>query len=254
MRTIRLLAAYGRRSFLQWLAWRGFLFSLAINQALPPLIGLAIWATALPGQNVSLYYVALLVVRLATVSYEQHTFSNGVYSGDFTDDLVRPHAAVTPLVSVNLAMRALHVLICTPLIVVVALWSGVRIDGTLVMLALPAVVLAGALQFLWTYLLALSAFWTERAHGVTALGSTLIFLLGGEAAPLYLVSPTLQAWTTALPFRSMMGFPAEIVAGHLDGAALVTGYLWQIVWLGIFAALANRVWRAGIRRYTAVGG
>jgi hypothetical protein len=83
------------------------------------------------------------------------------------------------------------------------------------LLAVPALVGAAALQFMFTYTLALSAFWTERAHGVVGIGGTLVFLLGGEAVPAPLLPDALRPLGVALPFRAMHGFPAEIAAGML---------------------------------------
>ena len=91
MRLARLLAIYTRRKFLQWLGWRAFLITLAVNQAVTPLLGLAVWSAALPGRSgIAGYYVALLAVQLLTVSYEHHTFSNGIYAGDLSGDLLKP--------------------------------------------------------------------------------------------------------------------------------------------------------------------
>ncbi len=87
IRLLHLLGIGIWRKFLEWLAWRGFLFTLVINQAVTPLMGLALWSVALPGSSrISTYYVALLAVQLMTVSYEHHTFSNGIYAGALNHD------------------------------------------------------------------------------------------------------------------------------------------------------------------------
>jgi ABC-2 type transport system permease protein len=215
MRTLRILRAYITHYLLAWLASRSFAFTLVANQAVTPLIGLAVWSTALPGTNLSSYYLALLVTRLVTVSYEQHTFSGRIYNGELIDDLLRPHSAVLATLGQNLALRAWHVLIGLPAIVAVLLLSQASFTLSNALLAVPALVGAAALQFMFTYTLALSAFWTERAHGVVGIGGTLVFLLGGEAVPAPLLPDALRPLGVALPFRAMHGFPAEIAAGML---------------------------------------
>ncbi|HYI25097.1 MAG TPA: hypothetical protein VD767_06770, partial [Thermomicrobiales bacterium] len=93
-RHLRLLAVYAKRSFLAWFVARSFLFTLVVNQATMPLLGFAVWSTALPGRaDVSTYYVAILAVQLLTVSYEYHTVSKAIYQGELNDDLLRPHPA-----------------------------------------------------------------------------------------------------------------------------------------------------------------
>jgi ABC-2 type transport system permease protein len=189
-----------------------------------------------------------------TVSYEQHTFSNGIYAGALSHDLLRPQPVVLRPLGENLAMRLWHLLVGLPLIVVAGLVAGVSFQGQAVLLAIPAVLLAATLRFLFTYLLALTAFWTEQAHGVVGFGETLLFLLGGSAAPLTLFPERFRLVGEALPFGAMLGFPAEIDAGSVRGPAVVTAYGWQLLWLAVFLPAAVMVWRAGLRRYTAVGG
>ncbi len=234
---------------------RSFLISLAINQMVTPLLGLAVWSVALPGSaSISTYYVALLAVQLMTVSYEHHTFSNGIYAGDVSHDLLKPHPVVISTLGMNVALRIWHLLIGLPIIVIAGLVAGVSFDSRFVLAAIPAIILAVALRFLFTYILALSAFWTQQAHGVVGFGETLIFLLGGSAAPVTLFPASLRPLGEALPFRAMLGFPAEIAAGSLNGSQILQGYSWQCGWIGVFAFAAMLIWRSGVRRYTAVGG
>lgn len=255
LRFLNLLRGYVLREVLQALAWRGFLLTLVINQAVTPLLGLAVWSAVLPGRAaISTYYVALLAVQLMTVSYEHHTFSNGIYAGDLSGDLVKPQPVVITTLGANIALRIWHLLFGLPLIMAAAVVAGVAFDRRNVLGALPALVLAAALRFLFTYSLALSAFWTQQAQGVVGFGETLIFLLGGVAAPITLFPESIRPIGEALPFRAMLGFPAEIAAGHLRPAQVLVGYGWQVIWIAAFALAVTLVWRAGLRRYTAVGG
>ena len=195
MRLMQLLALATWREWLQVMAWRAFLVTLVVNQVVIPLLGLAVWSAALPGDpNIARYYVALLAVQLLTVSYEHHTFANAIYAGDLSADLLRPQPVVVGVLGSNLALRGWHLVIGLP-VIVAALWlTGASFDPLLVLAALPAVALAAAVRFVWTYTLALAAFWTEQAHGVVGFGETLIFLLGGAAAPMTLFP---AAWRTA---------------------------------------------------------
>ncbi len=154
----------------------------------------------------------------------------------------------------NIALRIWHLLTGLPLIIVAAIVSGVSFDLKAILLALPALVLAAALRFLFTYLLALSAFWTEQAHGVVGFGETLIFLLGGSAAPVMLFPARIRPLGEVLPFQSMLGFPAAIASSGLSAMEILAGYGWQLLWIAVFVLLVVLVWRSGLRRYTAIGG
>ena len=255
MRRVRLLALYTWRELLQTLAWRAFLFTLVINQIVTPLLGLAVWSAALPGDmQISGYYIALLAVQLMTVSYEHHTLANSIYDGGFSQELLKPHPVVLGVLGINIALRIWHLLIGLPLIVAAMWLVGASFDTQLVLVAIPAVVLAAAVRFVWTYSLALGGFWTHQAHGVVGFGEMLIFLLGGAAAPVPLFPEAVRPFAVILPFRSMLGFPAEIAAGSLDSQQIIVGYGLQLLWLVLTTLLAQTLWLWGLRRYTAVGG
>lgn len=253
MRIVRLIWGYVRMAFLQWFAWRSFIFTLAINQAVTPLIGLALWSTALPERSFVSYYIVLLFVRLATVSYENHTFSGAIYQGDLADLLLRPHAVVLSPLGENIAMRIWHIFIVIPLIVLVMMVVPLQLSMANLLYALPALLLAAALQFVFTFGLAISAFWSERAHGITNFGRSLIFLLGGEAVPIALLPDQWRVLGELLPFRAMLGFPAEIASGLLSHEAILRGYAVQAVWLLLMGGAVYLLWLRGVRRFTAVG-
>ncbi len=255
IRTLRLLRGYVWINLVLWMGVRSFLFTLVVNQAITPLIGLAVWTTALRGETaVSSYYVALLAVRLLTVSYENHTFSNRIYAGELADDLLKPHDVVVSPLGMNLAIRLLHGLVGLPMLAAAAALAGAGFNMTNLALAIPALLLAAGLRFVFTYLLALSALWTQRAHGVVGFGDVLLFLLGGEAAPVPLLPEPLRSWVAALPFRAMLGLPAEVATGYVSGSEVLAGYALQLAWTAAFVALVAVVWRRGVRRYEAVGG
>lgn len=250
-----ILGRYVQRSFLEWSAARSFTFTLVAQAVITPLIGLAVWTRALPGDpGIVLYYAALLVVQLLTVSYEHHTFSWRIYSGELAEDLLRPHPVVLAPLGENLAIRAAHTVMGLPLIALILVLIPTRPAPSDVLLALPAVVLAAGLQFLFTWSLALTAFWTQKAFGVVGIGQALIFLLGGEAFPAWLAPEAVRSLVAVLPFRAMLGFPAEVMAGRVVGESLLVGYGAQIAWVVVMTLAAARIWRAGVRTYTAVGG
>lgn len=254
-RTRRLLMLGVWRASLQWWSWRSFLITLVIGKAVTPLLGLFVWSAATPGEPaIRTYFVVLLAVSLMTVSYEHHTLSNGIYDGNFGSTLLEPRPPVIDFLGQNIALRIWHLLFGLPLIIVVGIAIDVEVDAAAVGVALPATLLAAAARFAWTYTLALSAFWTERAHGVVGFGETMLFLLGGTAAPLAFLPEPFRIVGQALPFWSMLGAPADIAAGNLSGTGILHAYLVQLGWLVALTSMAVAVWRVGIRRFTALGG
>lgn len=73
-------------------------------------------------------------------------------------------------------------------------------------------------------------------------------------APTALLPGPLRVAAALLPFRYMVGFPVEVLTGQLSGVGLWTGFAFQAAWLGAALALFAVLWRAGVKRYSAVGG
>jgi ABC-type uncharacterized transport system permease subunit len=254
-RVLRLTGLHVWREILNWSGGWWFAVTLVAGETIAPLIGLFVWSEVLPGDpRIASYYIALLGVGLMTASYENHTFSGRIYDGYVSHDLLKPQPVVIGPIGVNLAIRVWLVMIGLPVLMLTAL----TLDGSFAVLdvavALPAAVFAALLRFLFTWSLALAAFWTERVHAVVGFGQVLIFLLGGSAAPVVFLPEPVRSIAEALPFRAMLGFPAELATGSLSWAQGVQGYAWQVGWIVVFGVLAMLVWRAGVRRFTAVGG
>ena len=73
-------------------------------------------------------------------------------------------------------------------------------------------------------------------------------------APTRLLPEFLQGAAQILPFRYMVAFPVEVLAGHLGPAEVRAGFAIGTGWLLVALVLSAALWRAGLRRYSAVGG
>lgn len=254
-RLLQLIALRIRMELLEWSGAWWFLLTLVVQAVLGPLIGLFVWSAVYPADSyVTTYYVALLLVTLMTESFEQHTFSEKLYDGTISHDLLRPQPVVINTIGTNLAIRLWLTVMGVPIVLLTGYSFGVSLTWTAALAALPVLVLSATLVFLWTFLLSLTAFWTERVHSIVGFGSTLTHLLGGTAAPLAFLPEALREVGQVLPFYSMFGLPADIAAGRVHGLApLLTGLAYQAGWIAVLITTAVLLWRAGIRRYTVVG-
>ncbi len=254
-RNATLLGGYARRHFLSWTAGWSFAITIYLTRLVQPLIGFALWTKAVPDDpRLAVYFVAMIFCVMATDSPENHTFAQRVYDGAFTDDLLRPHPIVFHTIGFNVAFKAFNMLGAIPIVLVVGLLSDVRIDVGNVLLALPAVVIGSALAFVLMFTLAQSAFWTPRVHAVTQAGNSMIFLIGGGAAPIPFLPEGVRPILEVLPFRMINGFPCEVLSGMTTGPAILRGYVLQLVWLAVMIVVCRLVWRGGVRRYVAIGG
>jgi len=253
-RILRLVRLEIWRQILGWSGAWWFIVTLVIGQAVAPLLGLFVWLhVPVAGAQVGSYYLAVICVALMTASFENHTFAQSIYSGEVAAALLRPQPPVIGPLGENLAIRLWMIVFGAPLIILVGLSVGVSFSPLALLAALPALALAAALRFFFVWTLAMAAFWTERVHAVVAFGTVLIFLLGGSAVPNALLPDPLRTIAQLLPFRSMLGFPAELAAGTLTVADAAAGYAISLFWTAALGCCAVGAWRLGIRRYSTVG-
>ncbi|NCC37456.1 MAG: ABC transporter permease, partial [Chloroflexia bacterium] len=107
-------------------------------------------------------------------------------------------------------------------------------------------------MFLW--LLGMITFWTTRVSALYELYFAVELLLSGRLVPMSLLPPWARDLAMFMPFQWTFGFPIEALVGTLSTTELLTGLAIQVLWILIGLGLVQLVWRAGVRRYGAVGG
>jgi ABC-2 type transport system permease protein len=251
-----------------WLQYRGFFFVLAFGWMIPPLVYLFVWSTA-AGQPGGLagahglsrgdfvaYYLVLILVNQLTYAQTNWTVGDMIREGLLSTWLLRPLPALYHVLASELAGKVVYMVFIVPVSALLAVWLRPELhtnwlNGGLFVLAL---LLAWGLRFFWGYGLALLAFWAARADALLAVQDTLVFLLAGMVAPVSLLPPVMQTTARLLPFWYMVGFPVEIVTGHLRPGEILSGLALQLVWLAVAVSLSTLAWQRGLRRYSAVGG
>jgi ABC-2 type transport system permease protein len=253
-----------RRTWASWLQYRGFFFLLAFGWMIPPLIYLFVWSTAAGtatlggftrGDFVG-YYLLLILVNQVTYSQTNWTLGDVIRSGGLSAWLLRPMSPLFNVLSSEAAGKVVYLAFVGPVaaLLAVLLHPEVNAGPRQLCAFVPALALAWALRFAWGYALALLAFWATRADALLAVQDSLVFLLGGQVAPVALLPGALRLLALVLPFRYMLGFPVEVLTGNLDTQALLAGFAFQLGWLALALALATLAWRRGLRRFSAVGG
>jgi ABC-2 type transport system permease protein len=253
-----------RGLWLSWLQYRSFFFLLAFGWMIPPLIYLLVWSSAagdgaiagLSRGDFVAYYLILILVNQVTYAQTNWTVGDLIRYGQMNRVLLRPLPPIYDALASELAGKVVYLAFDVPVVGLLALVLHPELKLTLEggLAFVPALLMAWALRFFWGYCLALLAFWATRADALLGLQDALIFLLAGQVAPVALLPGVLQSAAKILPFRYMVSFPVEVLTGQAAGAALLKGFALQAGWLALAVALYAIIWRAGVRRYSAVGG
>jgi ABC-2 type transport system permease protein len=243
---------------------RGFFFVLAFGWMIPPLIYLFVWSTAAGAGTVGgftrgafiAYYLVLINVNQLTYSQTNWTVGDLIRYGGMNAQLLYPMPPIYHAIASEIAGKVVFMAFILPVTFILGLILRPEFTITLVQipLFLLALLLAWALRFFWGYWLALLAFWVTRSDSLLVVQDSLIFLLSGQVAPTALLPGVLRAAALVLPFRYMVGFPVEILTGGLTPGETALGFAIQAAWVVVAVVLYRLIWRAGLRRYAAVGG
>lgn len=259
-RALRIAGALLSSQYAYMLEYRAEIALWALSGVLP-LIMLAVWhgsdgaaAAGLTPQGLGRYFLAAFVVRQFSVVWLIHVFEEDALQGKLSPQLLQPLQPLWRYLAAHVAEQATRVpFVALMLAGVLLLQRGLLwlpSPGQL-LLAIAAIQAAFVLRFLLQTLVAMLCFWSERAAALDRLLLIPYLFLSGLVAPLESFPPAVRRMAEFTPFPVMVSFPAKLLAGeHVDVGA---GFLNIALWCAVLFPLSQLLWRAGVRRYSAMG-
>ena len=225
-----------------------------------PLIMLGVWsgsgaaAAGLSAQQLSHYFLAAFVVRQFTVVWLIQVFEDDALQGRLSPFLLQPLSPLWRYLAAHFSEQASRI----PFVAVMLLVVGLAAPGLLwlpsagnLLLGILAIVAAFLLRFLLQVLVTTLCFWSERAAALDRLLMIPYLFLSGIVAPLNTFPPAVRRLALATPFPWMVDFPARLLAGEPVNVALGFGAI--AAWCLLLLPIGHWLWRAGLRRYSAMG-
>jgi ABC-2 type transport system permease protein len=226
-----------------------------------PLLMLGLWSQSEAGQALGLgatglsrYFLAAFVVRQFTVVWVIHAFEEDALQGRLSPLLLQPLQPLWRYVAAHLAEQLTRLPFLAAIVAVVMLvhpqaawWPS---PGALLLTALFTW-LGFAVNFLLQTSITMLCFWSERASALDRLLFFPYLALSGLLAPLEAFPPGVRSLALATPFAYQVAIPARLLAGEpvaIGPALAVLG-----AWLALLLPLCLILWRAGVRRYGAMG-
>jgi ABC-2 type transport system permease protein len=249
----------------QW-QYRANLLMYLLYWLVSPIVYLSVWTTVansqgdvqgLTANDFVTYYLILLIVDTLTSDITIHIFEYKIQDGTLSGELLKPaHPILTNTLVSNLSFKALTLIALIPVWLVLVLlfqpdFSGVTLQSLL--LAVPAVILGFGISFLLGATVTCLAFWTTRIYALAEFYFALVVLFSGQFVPLELMPPFIQQLAQFLPFQLLKYFPTQLILGRLSPEMIVRDFALGVAWFGLALALFHLVWRAGIKRFSAVG-
>ncbi|MDP2304425.1 MAG: ABC-2 family transporter protein [Pseudomonadota bacterium] len=226
-----------------------------------PLVMLALWNAAAAegplagfGQaEFARYFGVTLLVRQLTGVWVLWELNQQIRTGALSPALLRPMNPLWWQFAETVAAVPWRVLVLVPVLALVALWRPEIIFVPTPTAALGfGVSLVFALLVAWFVqcLFGILAFWFDQSLGLFQVWFFVWAVLGGYLVPLPLLPAPVAAAAAWLPFHASLGAPVELLLGLAPvGPTLAV----QAGWVAILGLATMFTWRAGLRRYGAVG-
>lgn len=236
-----------------------------IGMVVEPVVYLVVWSTVAQSQggnvegmdagHFAAYFLLGMLVNHATFTWIMWEFEYRVREGILSALLLRPVHPIHKDVADNMAYKMMTLVVLLPIAGLLALvfrptfafewWS------TLVFI--PVLMLAAGLRFLVEWTLALAAFWTTRVSALNQMYFVVFLFFSGRVAPLDLFPEWIQTLSYWLPFRWILYFPIELIAGNQTPQQALTGIGALAGWIAFHLLVMRFVWRRGVRQFSAVG-
>jgi ABC-2 type transport system permease protein len=204
------------------------------------------------------FLLVLLLESLITPGDDEWQVAADIRDGQMNSFLVKPVNYLVYRLVLFVSNRLLYTLVTLPVVILVfaafhqyLVWPSSWATWSL---SIISVLLAGMIQFLIAYSVALFAFWMLEISTVVFIIYSFEYFLSGHMFPIGFMPPSIQAVLKFLPFPYELYFPIAIFMGQVHGADLWEGLLIQFCWVLLIALGANTLWQQGLKRYQAVGG
>jgi ABC-2 type transport system permease protein len=240
-------------------------YAYMLGMITEPIVYLVVWSTVARSQGGSVggftpaqlaaYYIVWTLVRNVNIVFTPFGWEGRIREGTLSGMLLRPVHPIHYDLAYFAGWKLPAVVMWLPLAVVLSLAFHPAIAVTPAKAAAFFLALWGAylIRSMFMWVLGMITFWTTRVSALYMTYFTLELLLSGRIVPLGLMPPWARTLASFLPYKWTFGFPIETLAADLGGAELLTGLGAQALWTAAGVALVAVVWRAGVRRYAAVG-
>ena len=207
---------------------------------------------------ISYYLVITILDALSAVTQDNWQIAADIKDGNISEFLLKPMDYLTYRLCLFVAGRLVYAVVALlPTAGFIWLMRDNFLlppDAATAGWFLVSVALSALLQFLFSFTLALLAFWVLEVATFIFIAFAFEYLASGHLFPLDILPPALAGVLDYTPFPYLLFFPVSIWLGGVSGDALRIGVLVQVLWVVAAYALARLVWNRGVRQYSAVGG
>jgi ABC-2 type transport system permease protein len=236
-----------------------------IGMIAEPVIYLVVWSSVARAQGGSVggytpaefagYYIIWTLVRNMNIVLTPYAWEQYIQRGFLSQELLKPIHPLHGQLSYFIGWKFIAIVMWLPIAFFLSLVfkPAVQLGVWEVIIFFIALWGGFIMRFMLLWLLGMITFWTTRVSAIFELYFTLELLFSGRLVPLDLMPIWAQRLADFLPFQWAFGFPIELLLGKVSRVDAFYGLGAQLFWTLLGLLFVQLIWRAALRRYSAVG-
>lgn len=209
------------------------------------------------GEMVFYFLIVLLVESLVTPTEDEWQIAAEIREGQLSALLLKPFNFLGYRACIFLGSRLLYTTITILPVLAVFWWYREYLQWPAHLITclyfILSLIMAGAIQFLIAYALAMLAFWILEISTVVFILYSFEYFLSGRLFPLDALPGVTGIILRFLPFPYELYFPVAVLMEKIQGPQLWQGLSIQAFWVLLCLLAGRMLWNAGLCRYEAVG-
>jgi len=252
-------------SILQQFQYRAQNYFYMIGMIAEPVIYLVVWSSVAAGQggtvegytpgSLAAYYIVWTLVRNMNIVFTPYGWEQRIQRGQLSGELLRPIHPLNGDVAYFAGWKVVVIILWLPLAAFLTLIFKPILNPTWLQIVVFFFAIWGAylIRSMLLSMLGMITFWTTRVSAIYSLFFASELILSGRLVPMPLMPAWVQDLANYLPFQWTFYFPINALVGTPTPVELLGGLGIQALWVLGGVLLANILWNAGIRRFSAVG-
>ena len=179
-----------------------------------------------------------------------------IQSGDVANQLIRPIDYKFMIFAKHIGTSIARIVIYAfPLGIVISFfYHGKLICKEQLVYGIISILLAYVIQFLYSLIIGLMAFWLVVTWPLNMLLAAIYKLLSGSWIPTAMFPELLTRVNMFLPFRAIYAIPVTIITTPMTMQSTCENLFIQLIWLAVLFILSEVTWVVGKNRLVVQGG
>ena len=179
-----------------------------------------------------------------------------IQSGDVANQLIRPIDYRSMIFAKHIGTSVARIIMYTlPLGIVISFfYHGELICREQLVYGFLSIILAYLIQFLYSMIIGLMAFWLIVTWPLNMLLAAIYKLLSGSWIPTSMFPELLNRINQFLPFRAIYAIPVTIITTQMPVKSIYANLSIQLMWMASLFLLSEVTWIVGKNKLVVQGG